>query len=202
MLEFGEQLREVQRRAGLGTHADPASCRRPVRRGGHARPAARVDRAVDERIRPSRVVVSGPGAAAARPVDTPRVDANATVARPVVARSAPEHTDRVVTTRSMPPAVAGAGAFERRRCRGRRRRDRRRHRPRSAAVATTRRSPRRRCRAPPCRPTTSSPSCSHPADVIVDSERRRRRVHGELRDAGVATEVEVQVVGGARRRRR
>ena len=78
MLEFGEQLREVQRRAGLGAHADPASGRRPVGRCGHVRPAARVDRfgqgwsggpTTGSLNTSGPSVVSGPGATAAGPAE-------------------------------------------------------------------------------------------------------------------------------------
>ena len=100
MLEFGEQLREVQRRAGLaptpiprlaggrsggvGTFARPPESNGSGQgwSGGPATGSVNTSG-------PS--VVSGPGAAAARPADdTSSVDANATIARQVVARSAPE----------------------------------------------------------------------------------------------------------------
>ena len=87
MLEFGEQLREVQRRAGSAPTPIP---RLADGRSGGVGTLARPPESTGPTNASGPSVVSGPGAAAARPVDTPRVDANATVARPMVARSAPD----------------------------------------------------------------------------------------------------------------
>jgi tRNA A-37 threonylcarbamoyl transferase component Bud32 len=101
MLEFGEQLREVQRRAGLaptpiprlaaGRSGGVGTFARPPESTGSGQGWSGGPVATGSVNTSGPSVVSGPGASAARPVgDTARVDANATVARQVVARSAPE----------------------------------------------------------------------------------------------------------------
>ncbi len=95
MLEFAEQLRDVQRRAGLAPTPIPRLADGRVRRGRHApRPPGtdRRRRCAVGNVRPVGREQPRCGRSADRST-TPRVDANATVARPCVARSAPELRD-------------------------------------------------------------------------------------------------------------
>ena len=185
MLEFAEQLRDVQRRAGLSltpiprladgrNHGVGTLTRPPGTTAGGGAPSATSG--------PS--VVNSPGSAARPTASEPRVDAHATVARPSVSRPAPElatggddefDVERRRTVRRRLSVVVGVGAV--------------------AAIglgvmliAGD--------ESDDSGPTSSVASTSVPPDDFFadpaaavrpdrHAERGRRRVHGELRDARV-----------------